>query len=311
MTTQSVGSVVLTVGLVLAGWASDIYSLTAQELVGSTAWQPPRTPDGQPDIQGVWGSADTGIFSLRIEPIAHLQSLGMPEPRSRFFQSNSGRSGLVQQSPKLTLVVDPPSGILPHQPWALERRNRVMVGYGHPEPWQIDPQTRGWPNGVPRAHIYSSLDGSNGGPWQILQGPGYVLFLYETQHEFRYVPLDGRLQPSDDIKLWMGDSRGRWEENTLVIETTNHNDSTRFDIVGNFHSDAMRVTERFTYVDPDMLEYRATIDDPQVYTQPWTIAITNKRTPPGTELLEYAGIEGELNATIATEEAAGRANDLR
>ena len=89
-----------------------------------------------------------------------------------------------------------------------------------------------------------------------------------------------------------GSSCGHWEGNTLVIETTNHNDSTRFDVVGNFHSDEMRVTERFAYVDQDTLEYTATVDDPQVYTQPWTIAITNQRTPPGTEILEYAGVEG-------------------
>ena len=251
---------------------------------------PPRTADGQPDIQGVWGSFDSGRFSLNIEPTEHLRSIGMPQSGGRSVSS----SGAVQEvlSGKRTLVVDPPSGILPHQPWALERRNSVMRGYVTPEPWQMDGQTPGWPNGVPRNHIYSSLDGSVGGPWRILQGSGYVLFLYETQHEFRYVPLDGRPQPGEDIKLWLGSSRGHWEGNTLVIETTNHNDSTRFDVVGNFHSNEMRVTERFTYMDENTLEYQATIDDPVVYTQPWTIAITNKRTPPDTELLEYAGVEG-------------------
>ena len=143
----------------------------------------------------------------------------------------------------------------------------------------MDTQTPGWPNGIPRIHVYSSLDGSVGGPWRVMQGAGYVLFLYETQHEFRYVPLDGRPQPGDDIKLWMGSSRGHWDGNTLVVESANHNDSSRLDVVGNFHSDAMRVTERFEYVDENTLEYQATIDDLVVYTQPWTIAITNKRTP--------------------------------
>ena len=156
----------------------------------------------------------------------------------------------------------------------------------------MDTQTPGWPNGIPLIHVYSSLNGSIGGPWRVLQGSGYVLFLYETQHEFRYIPLDGRRPPGEDIKLWMGSSRGHWEGNTLVIESTNHNDSTRFDVVGNFHSDDMRITERVTYVDENTLEYQATIDDPTVYTSPWTIAITNSRTPAGTELLEYAGVEG-------------------
>ena len=283
-------------------------SLVAQESADSPAWQPLRTPDGQPDIQGVWASADTGMFSLNIEPSAHLRTLGLP-------QRTSPGGGARAQSPcprptKSTIVVDPPSGILPHQPWALERRNSVMRDYRAPEPWQIDPQTRAWPNGVPRVHIYSSVDGCVGGPWHVLQGSGYVLFLYETEHEFRYVPLDGRPQLREDIELWMGSSRGHWEGNTLVIETTNHNDSTRFDVVGNFHSDTLRVTERLTYVDAGTLEYRATIDDPQVYTRPWTIAIRNVRVP-GLELLEYAGVEGEQNAAIATEEAAARAQRRR
>ena len=264
-------------------------SLVAQEPGDSTTWQAARTPDGQPDIQGVWGSADGGMFSLQLEPVAHLRTLGLPQPSGPIV---SDQGDVFVMPTKTTIVVDPPSGVLPHQPWALERRNSVMREYVSPAPWQMDTQTPGWPNGIPRIHVYSSLNGSIGGPWRVLQGAGYVLFLYETQHEFRYIPLDGRSQPGEDIKLWMGSSRGHWEGNTLVIESTNHNDSSRFDVVGNFHSDAMRVTERFTYLDQNTLEYQATIDDPQVYTQPWTIAITNSRTPPGTELLEYAGVEG-------------------
>ena len=296
MAKRVVWSAVLCVALVVG-------SLVAQE----PAWQPARTPDEQPDIQGVWGSADSGMFSLNIEPTAHLRSLGMPSIGGQVVSA----SGAVQMpSGKQTLVVDPPSGILPHQPWALERRNSVMVSYVSPEPWQMDTQTPGWPNGVPRIHVYSSLDGSVGGPWRIMQGPGYVLFLYETQHEFRYIPLDGRPQPGEDIKLWMGSSRGHWEGNTLVVESTNHNDSARLDVVGNFHSDEMRVTERFTYVDQDTLEYQATIDDLKVYTQPWTIAITNTRTPAGIELLEYAGVEGSTGLFTIEESRAVRCRSV-
>ena len=288
MTKRGVGAVALAVACVLTLWGLGLNAVRAQESAESPAWQPPRTPDGQPNIQGVWGSADTGMFSLQMEPVAHLRTLGMPQ--AGFIVSNQHDE--FQMPSKSTIVVDPPTGVLPHQPWALERRNSVMRGYVSPEPWQMDTQTPGWPNGIPRIHVYSSLDGSVGGPWRVMQGAGYVLFLYETQHEFRYVPLDGRPQPGDDIKLWMGSSRGHWDGNTLVVESANHNDSSRLDVVGNFHSDAMRVTERFEYVDENTLEYQATIDDLVVYTQPWTIAITNKRTPPDTELLEYAGVEG-------------------
>jgi hypothetical protein len=151
------------------------------------------------------------------------------------------------------------------------------------------------------------LDGSVGAPWRILQGRGYVLFMYEVDHEFRYVPLTGSPHPGKDVKLWMGASRGHWEGTTLVIETANLNDSTRFDVVGDFHSDEMRLTERFTFADKDTLLYRATIDDPKVYTRPWTIALTNKRPPEIKELLEYAGVEGDLNAGLAVDNEPAKA----
>jgi hypothetical protein len=247
---------------------------------------PRRTTDGQPDIQGLWANG-TAIFGLNIEPPSHLRTYGARVATGAFGTNR-------------TIVVDPPDGILPLRPWALERRNAVMAEYLAPSPALMDPQARGWPNGVPRLHYYGTCEGSMGGPIQIMQAPGSVVFLYEVQHEHRVVPLDGRPQPGKDIKLWLGSSRGRWDGNTLVIEVTNHNDSTRFDVVGNFHSDQMRVTERWTYVDEDTLQYRATIDDPKVYTRPWTLGVTHKRCPAGTEIMEYAGVEG----TTAVAEAA-------
>lgn len=240
---------------------------------------PPKTPDGQPDIQGLWANG-TAIFSLNIEPPSHLQKYGTPLAGGQFGVNR-------------TIVVNPPDGILPLLPWALERRNTVMAEYKAPSPALMDPQTRGWPDGVPRLHYYGTCNGSMGGPIHIMQAPGTVGFLYEVQHEFRIVPLDGRPHPGPGITLWMGDSRGRWDGDTLVIDVTNHNDSTRFDVVGNFHSDEMRVTERWTYVDKDTLQYRATIDDPKVYATPWTLGVTHKRCPAGTEIMEYAGIEGD------------------
>ena len=195
-------------------------------------------------------------------------------------------------------VIDPEDKILPYQPWARERRNEVLRNFGHPNPAQMDTQALAWPNGVPRSNYYSSHDGSIGGPIQILQPPGYVVFLYEVNHEFRVVPLDDRPHPGEDVKLWMGDSRGRWEGDTLVIDVTNNNDSTRLTIVGDFHSDELRVTEEWTFLTQDRIEYKATIDDPQVYTKPWTIGMTLTRGLPGAELMEYAGVEGLQNELI-------------
>lgn len=296
-TTSTVVAIVL-VTLSAAACAPRI-SATEQESAESQEWSS-RTPDGQPDMQGLWASG-VGVASLNMEPLAYLMSIGMPRlrlggppPSTGASQgpppgNSGGGGGLLNR----TLLLDPPNHILPYHPWAREHRDEIMRNYRRPTPAQLDPQTRGWPNGVPRANYYSSHDGSIGGPIQILQPPGYVVFLYETQHEFRVVPLDGRPHVGQDVKLWMGDSRGRWEGNTLVIDVTNHNDSTRFNVVGDFHSDEMRITEQWTFVDQNTIEYRATIDDPNVYTRPWTIGFTHTRGLPENEILEYAGVEGE------------------
>ena len=196
--------------------------------------------------------------------------------------------------------------ILPYQPWAKARRDAVMMDYLHPSPSEIDSQTRGWPNGVPRENYYTSHDGSIGGPIQILQPPGHVVFFYETHHEFRIVPLDGRPHPGPSIKLWEGDSRGHWEGNSLVVDVTNLNDSTRFDAIGDFHSDAEHVIERWTFVDPNTIDYKATIDDPKVFTRPWTIAVRHTRNPPDSEIMEYAGVEGDTAVATAAAIAAAR-----
>jgi hypothetical protein len=262
-----------------------------------------RWPAGH---SGVLGEG-TGISSLNLEPMAYLVTAGMPLRRGIEVPGGGAEQAAppaAAPSPGYDLrarvrIVDPPDEILPYHPWAKERRNAIMKDYRHPTPEQIDPQTRGWPNGVPRTNYYTSHDGSVGGPIQILQPEGHVVFFYETHHEFRIVPLDGSPHVGENIKLWLGDSRGRWEGNTLVIDATNHNDSTRFTVVGDFHSDGMRVTERWTFVDQDTIEYEATIDDPKVYTKPWTIAVTHTRAPAGTEIMEYAGVEGETGVAEA------------
>ena len=275
-------------------WPSADGPPRAQETPPSSPeWTPPRTADGQPDIQGVWGGAELGTWTVYLERRAHLQALGLPSRRGvGGAQSDSGPIAEPALTIRETAIIDPPDGILPYQPWALERRNSVMRNYRTPDPWQMDTQTPGWPTGIPRENAYSSIDGSYGGPIQILQPPGFVVFLYETHHEFRIVPLDGRPQPGQDIKMWLGSSRGRWEGNTLVIDVANNNDSPRMSVIGDFRSDEMRATERWTLAENGMLEYLVTIDDPKVFTQPWTMGLTFVRTPPGTELLEYAGVEG-------------------
>jgi hypothetical protein len=127
------------------------------------------------------------------------------------------------------------------------------------------------------------------GYMQILQPPGYVVTLHERM-SWRIIPLDGRAHLPDEFRLWQGDSVGRWEGDTLVIETTNLNGKTWLNEVGEIVSHAERVVERLTPLDADTIHYEATVSDPLVYTRPWTIAFPIKRQKD--EMLEVACLEG-------------------
>jgi hypothetical protein len=172
------------------------------------------------------------------------------------------------------VVVDPPDGKLPYQPWAAaERLERELPHRGYD-----DPTAHCFVAGVPRSMYTPS-------PFQILQPPGYVILLFERM-SWRQIPLDGRQHLPDNIRLWQGDSVGRWEGDTLVVETTNLNGKTWLNEVGDVVSHAEHVVETFTPVDADKIIYRATVTDPLVYTRPWTIEIPLNRRPD--ELLEVA-----------------------
>jgi hypothetical protein len=133
---------------------------------------------------------------------------------------------------------------------------------------------------------------------EIVQGPGYVVFRNEMIHEGRVIPLDGRPHVGSAIRMYMGDSRGRWDGNTLVVETTNLTDKVPIGSNGagyagdpGYHTQAIRLTERFTRTSDDALEYRVTVDDPQTWTRPWTLLIALTRSK-DTPLHEYACHEG-------------------
>lgn len=234
---------------------------------------PVRLADGQPDVQGIWKAAGPGGGSgMNVETLTNWNNTG------RTFQ---------------TSLVDPPDHILPYHPWARALRDEVSAEHLNPTPALVDPRTRAWPDGVPRITYY------NVNAFQILQSPGLVALYYEAQHEFRIIPIDGRAHPGEAIKLWMGDSRGRWEGTTLVLDVANNNDRARFSVVGDFHSDQMHVTERLKFVDANTIELTSTIDDPMVFTRPWTMSQIIKRvTEDGFRIMEYAGVEGEKLAEM-------------
>ena len=172
------------------------------------------------------------------------------------------------------IIVDPPDGKLPMQPWAqAESESRKL-----PERGYDDPTAHCFVAGVPRSMYVPS-------PFQILQTAGHVVILFERM-SWRIVPLDGRAHLPDSVRLWQGDSVGRWDGDTLVVETTNLNGKTWLNEVGEIVSHAERVVERFTPVNADTIDYQATVTDPIVYTRPWTIAFPLNRQKG--ELLEVA-----------------------
>jgi len=241
------------------------------------AWNPPRLSDGQPDVQGFWDNRGRRLALYNIEEGAD--------------EAHVLLSG--NQTDHQSLAVDPPDGRIPYQPWARAKRQEVFDNHRNLTKWEyVDPHLRCFPSGVPRVFYQ--------GTFQFVQPPGYVVILQEFNHGSRIVPLDGRPHVGDTIKLWMGDSRGHWEGNTLAVEVTGNNDKTWFDIVGDFHSDSLRITERYTYVDPDTISYEATFEDPNVYTRPFKMALAFGRTVSGEEaksyeLLESACYEGDRN----------------
>ena len=242
----------------------------ASQPVAARPWPPERLPDGQPNVQGFWGAVISGTYSLN--------------PASSAAADFERRiSGPAARNP--SRIIDPPDGQVPYQPWAAARQKQQAVDFEHPtKPEHFDSQHRCLLPSVPRAYYQSTF--------RILQPPGSVVLLWDNYHAYRVIPLDGRPHVGPNVKLWMGDGRGRWEGNTLVIDTTNLNAKFRLSVVGDFFSDKAHVVERLTFIDGNTMNYDATIDDPSVFTRPWTMRVATRRAPDD-ELWEWACPEGE------------------
>ena len=227
-----------------------------------------RLPDGKPDMQGFW---QTNNFFTAFDLETHEKAeYGVPAGKG--------------------VIVDPPDGKIPYQPWALAKKRDLSEHHMYD-----DPQAHCYLSGVPR-QMYTPFG------FQILQPRGYVVFLFEAFHSYRIIPLDGRPHASSPIHLFEGDSRGHWEGDTLVVDVTNQNDKTWFDMAGNFHSDQLHVVERFTPLDANTINYEATLDDPKVFSQPFKIAFSFGRNPdPNYQQMEYACVEGEKDLQHYTE----------
>ena len=217
-------------------------------------FDPPRTTDGQPDMSGIWRRRAAAHESLQEHPVT-IDDFGAP-----------------------SIVVDPPNGLVPIQPWAEAQRRYNRPAYVHHNAiCRLD--------GVPLT-MYMT------GTYQFMQSPGYFLVQGEEAHAYRIIPLDDRPHIGENIRLWNGDSIGRWEGNTLVLETRNQNARAWLDQRGRFFTDEAHVVERFTMIDANTIHWQATVDDPNVYTQPFTIALAYRRsTDEGFEIWEEACYE--------------------
>ena len=266
-----------------------------------------RTPDGRPDLQGIWSFATITPLErpaeLADKPFFTEKEAADYENDVRKRNNMDRRDGgaeadvtrayndfwwdrgtRVVKTGRTSLVIDPPDGRLP--PLTAEGRKRQADRIARNRGHEFD-----GPENRPLPERCLNLQGS--GPpilptaynnnTRIVQAPGYVTILVEMGHEVRVIPLDGRPHLPQDVRQWQGDSRGHWEGDTLVVETTNFTDKTAF-------SENMRLTERFTRLDPETLLYQFTVDDPSTFTKPWTAEIPVTRTPG--PLFEYACHEG-------------------
>jgi hypothetical protein len=207
----------------------------------------PRTADGKPDLGGIWQVHNTAASDL----LAHAAKLHMPAG---------------------TAVVA--GNEIPYQPLAAAKR---LENFQHRA--TADPLAQCFMPGVPRI-MYLDF------PFQIFQTPQMLAMTFEWSSVHRQIYTDGSSHV-DGIEFWMGDSRGRWEGDTLVVDVTNHNDKTWFDMAGNFHSEALKLVERYTLVDADTIQYEVSVEDPKVFTRPWKISMPFHRHKEMDRILEY------------------------
>lgn len=245
-------------------------------------WTPSRTPDGQPDVQGIWRSeggwpcsVETGLCPEESDPSLSGRRVGVARA--------------VRSGEPVTAIVDPPDGRIPYQPWAVARKQEIQSRYNEPLKLRdIKPEIV-CVTGIPYQHY-------SGREFRIVQTKGQVVMAWERTAVQRVIPIDGRPRVAPNVKLYLGDARGRWEGNTLVVETTNLKDWSWLDNRGSFHSDAMTLVERFAFTDADTMSYSVTVQDPKVFTRPWTMVHSIKRangSDEDQELWEYACVEGE------------------
>ena len=280
----------------------------------------PRTPWGAPDLQGIWNNSTTTPLERLTEAERERGQLA----RQAVIEATQGTgAGWVEQAGALerqSLIVDPPDGRIPAlRSEAIQRlidRENAREGRGEADSW-LDRNS--WERCITRTLPVAMIPNIYNANYQILQTPDYLVIVMEMIHEARVIPLDGRSHSSDEIRQWLGDSRGRWEGDTLVVETVNFHgrlDGGEYQpshIIQTGHrgpGDTLRLVERFTPVDANSIDYQFTVEDRATFTQPYTVSIPMTRrdtTDPLNHLFEYACHEG--NHGMMNLLRAGRTNE--
>jgi hypothetical protein len=284
----------------------------------ASSWVQQRTPWGHPDLQGVWNNATP-------TPLERMTPEEQERGRRAMGPVRDATEGTGAGWPELgkkvapSLVVDPPDGRIPMTAAAIKRlveREQARSHRGEADSW-LDRNS--WERCISRTLPTAMIPNIYNANYQIVQTPTHVAILVEMIHDARIIPLDGRAHVGQDIRMWMGDSRGRWEGDTLVVETTNFNDRIDGGPLQPSHviqtgyrgsGATLRLVERFTRIDATTIDYRFTVEDPVTFTRPYTVSIPMSKDNTQTGIAEYACHEGNyaminlLRAGRADEEAA-------
>jgi hypothetical protein len=216
-----------------------------------------RTADSRPDLTGIWQVMNSAAWNIQDQNAA-------PGPQPAPWIGIPASRGVVEGNE------------IPYQAWA-----RAKQEENYKNRMRLDPEVNCYLPGVPRI-TYMPF------PFQIVQTPTYIAILYEYVHAVRHIYVDGSMHPEGPIEWWMGDSRGQWQGDTLVVSVRHFNADTWFDRAGNFHSEEMHLTERYSLVDRDTINYEVTVEDPKVFTRPWKMSmLLYRRKEPNLQLLEY------------------------
>jgi len=287
-------------------------------------WKAPRNAWGQPDLEGVWTTDD-----MRGVPVSRPAQFGTraymtdeefaryAKQRQSARQVDDARTGTFRNEEGsrsfsyTSMVIDPPDGRIPALTPEARSRPGAQGSFGV-GPWEKVQDFSLYDRCITRGAVGSIMPAVYGNGARIIQTPDAVVISYEMVHDTRVIPLDGRPPIGERIQLFMGDSRGHYEGDTLVIESRNFTDRTA--VGGARHSEKLRMVERFTRIDPEMIDYEIRVDDPTTFTKPWTMrmTITSQR---GYEIYEYGCHEGNnamrnaLTAERAYEKAAAEAKE--